>query len=178
MSRIGKLPIEIPANVEVAINGQLIVVNGKLGKLKYTLPNEVTIVKDSSQIVVSIEDQKNNKARAMWGLSRSLVYNMVKGVSVGFKKVLEVNGVGYRANVKQDILTLFLGFSHEIKYLIPQGIEVICPKPTQIEIFGYDKEKVGQVAADIRKLRKPEPYKGKGVKYENEVIYRKEGKKK
>jgi large subunit ribosomal protein L6 len=114
----------------------------------------------------------------MWGLSRTLISNMIIGVSKGFTKILDINGVGYKASINNNILTMFLGYSHDIKYIIPKGIEIKCPKPTQIEIFGYDKQLVGEVAALIRNLRKPEPYKGKGVKYSDEIIVRKVGKKK
>jgi len=178
MSRIGKLPIDVPAGVTVELNNKNINVKGKLGNLTHLIPNEVKVENNENKIFVSIADNDNNKARALWGLTRSLISNMVKGVSQGFKVTLDINGVGYRAAVKGNILTLFLGFSHEVKFLIPSGIQMVCPKPTQLEIHGFSKEHVGQVAANIRKLRKPEPYKGKGIKYDNEVIYRKEGKKK
>ena len=179
MSRIGKQPIIIPAGVTVDLDDNRVEVKGKLGSLVYPHQRKVNVVinKETSQILVTpVGDDK--KARAMWGLSRTLISNMVTGVATGFNRTLEINGVGYKAAVANNILTVFLGFSHNIKYLIPSGIEIKCPKPTQIDIFGFDKQQVGQVAALIRELRKPEPYKGKGVKYSDEVVIRKVGKKK
>jgi large subunit ribosomal protein L6 len=177
MSRVGKLPIPLPAGTQVNIEGSNINVSGKLGELKLVYRNEVTITQSDEKIFVKpINDSKI--ARSMWGLTRSLIFNMVKGVTEGFQARLEVNGVGYRCAVDGRILTMFLGYSHEIKYLIPESIEIKCEKPTLLVISGADKQKVGQVAALIRSLRKPEPYKGKGIKHENEKIIRKEGKKK
>ena len=179
MSRIGKQPVLVPAGIEINLSDDLIVVSGKFGKLSYPYNNKVSIEynKEHSTIIVAPKgDDKKN--RSMWGLSRTLVNNMIVGVSTGFTKILEINGVGYKAAVNGNILTMFLGYSHDIKYIIPNGIEIKCPKPTQIDIFGYDKQLVGEVAALIRSLRKPEPYKGKGVKYSDEVIFRKVGKKK
>lgn len=177
MSRIGKLPVEITSGVNVALTGNHVVVTGAKGKLEHSFPTEVSISQEGSALKVIPQD-KSDRSRAMWGLSRTLLKNMVEGVSKGFVVYLDVNGVGFRAMSDGSILTLFLGFSHEIKFVIPQGIEIKTPKPTEIEIHGFDKKLVGQVAAEIRSLRKPEPYKGKGVKYREEVIRRKEGKKK
>lgn len=179
MSRIGKQPVIVPAEVEVNISNEVIVVSGKLGKLSQPLGNKVSVEynKADGKIIIT-PNGSDKKARSMWGLSRTLISNMIVGVSKGFNKTLEINGVGYKAAVKDNFLTMFLGYSHDIKYMIPKGIEIKCPKPTQIDIFGYDKQLVGEVAALIRSLRKPEPYKGKGVKYSDEIIIRKVGKKK
>lgn len=179
MSRIGKQPVIVPADVAVEVSENVVVVNGKLGSLTYAYNRKVIIEynKQCSQITVSPLG-KDKKERSMWGLSRTLINNMIVGVSKGFLQSLEINGVGYKASVSGNILTVFLGYSHDIKYVIPKGIEIKCPKPTQIDVFGFDKQQVGQVAALIRSLRKPEPYKGKGVKYLEEVIVRKVGKKK
>jgi large subunit ribosomal protein L6 len=180
MSRIGKLPIAIPSGVNVEISEQGVQVTGKLGKLATTFTGDVHIAFDSDDNKKILVKPANDtsRARAMWGLSRSIINNMVTGVSEGFTIRLEINGVGYRAAVDGKILTLFLGFSHEIKYAIPEGIDIKCEKPTLLVIFGADRQKVGQVAAVIRALRPPEPYKGKGIKYETETIRRKVGKKK
>lgn len=177
MSRVGKNPVEVPSGVEVAINGALVSAKGKLGNLEYQATSDVEITQEDGKVWVKpINDSK--KARAMWGTARSRIQNMVQGVSEGFKKELEINGVGYRAAVQGKLLNLQLGFSHDVSYPIPEGIEIKCEKPTSISISGADKQKVGQVAAEIRSYRPPEPYKGKGVKYADEVILRKEGKKK
>jgi large subunit ribosomal protein L6 len=177
MSRIGKLPVPLTSDVKVVVNGTYFEANGPKGKLFHTFPEEVSIEIVGDQVVVKpINDTQ--KARACWGLTRSLVRNMVEGVSKGYQKILDINGVGFRAAAEQQILTLYLGFSHEIKYIAPKGIKITTPKPTEIIIEGFDKQLVGQVAAEIRSLRKPEPYKGKGIKYRSEVIRRKEGKKK
>lgn len=179
MSRIGKQPVLVPAGIEINLSDDLIVVSGKLGKLSYPYNNKVSIEYNKEQAIIVVAPKgENKKDRSMWGLSRTLVNNMIIGVSTGFTKTLEINGVGYKAAVNDNILTMFLGYSHDIKFIIPKGIEIKCPKPTQIDIFGYDKQLVGEVAALIRSLRKPEPYKGKGVKYSDEVIFRKVGKKK
>lgn len=179
MSRIGKQPIVVTDDVSVELTKSQINVSGKLGKLSLQLTDQVTVefVKSENKILVTPKGE-NKKSRSMWGLSRTLINNMIIGVSKGFNRILEINGVGYKAAVNGNILTLFLGYSHDIKYIIPQGIEIKCPKPTQIEIFGFDKQHVGEVAALLRSLRKPEPYKGKGVKYSDETIVRKVGKKK
>lgn len=177
MSRIGKAPISIPEGVVVNFNNNLVDVSGKCGKLSFQFPEEVEFVKEENTILVKpISD--SNRARAMWGLSRSLLNNQVQGVSEGFEKKLEIIGVGYKASVDDKFLTLNLGYSHEIKFLIPEGITIKAIKPTLLSISGCDKQKVGQVAAIIIKQRPPEPYKGKGIKHENQIILRKEGKKK
>lgn len=177
MSRIGKKPVSLPSGVEVKIADQQIIVKGKLGTLTSSYGKDVTVTVVDGKVVVTPKSN-SQQARAVWGLVRKLVSNMVLGVSAGFTRVLEINGVGYRASVDGKILNLSLGYSHEIKYAIPEGLEIKCPKPTQIDIFGADVRLVGQVAAEIRAFRGPEPYKGKGVKYAEETIIRKEGKKK
>lgn len=177
MSRIGKVPIEIPEGVKVMLEGKTINVDGKIGSLSLDWANDIDVKLEDNKIKV-IAKNDSKKALSLWGLSRSLISNLVVGVSEGFKVILEINGVGYKAAVNGDILTLALGYSHDIKFLIPKGIEIKCPKPTIIEIFGSEKQRVGQIAALIRKLRLPEPYKGKGIKYSDEIIFRKEGKKK
>lgn len=177
MSRIGKNPVEVPEGVEVLVSGQQVNVKGKLGELTGTLAPEVEITREANKIWVTPRDAEV-RTRSMWGLGRTLIRNMVAGVSEGFSRKLEIVGVGYRANVAGNVLTLQLGYSHDIQVMIPDDIKVTCEKPTSIEITGANKQKVGQLAADIRGLRKPEPYKGKGIKYEGEYIFRKEGKKK
>ena len=177
MSRVGKLPVPLPDGVEGDISGQDVTVKGKLGVLNRTLVDEVEVVREDDRIVVRPRSNER-RAQAMWGLSRSLVSNMVVGVSEGFSRKLEINGVGYRAAADGGLLNLQLGYSHEIKFAIPDGITVTCERPTAITVSGSDRQRVGQVAADIRALRKPEPYKGKGIKYAEEHIFRKEGKKK
>ncbi len=178
MSRVGKLPVAIPSGVNVSVAGGDVTVKGAKGELKAKFGSEVTIeVKDGKVIVLPV-NKSNQRARAVWGMSRSIIRNMVEGVSQGFTTKLEINGVGYRASADKNFLTLALGYSHEIKYAIPAGIEIKCEKPTLIAITGFDKRLVGQVAAEIRALRKPEPYKGKGVRYEGEYVRQKEGKKK
>ena len=177
MSRIGKKPIEVPKGVTVTLNGQNVAVKGQKGVLKLTLVDDVTIAQTDEGLLVSPRNA-SQRARAMWGMQRTLVQNMIEGVSDGFTRTLEVNGVGYRAAVQGKHLQLSLGFSHEVKFPIPEGIDIKCPKPTEISVSGIDRQKVGQVAANIRRYRPPEPYKGKGVMYAGEYIYRKEGKKK
>ena len=177
MSRIGMNPIPIPDGVDVELSGQQIAVSGKNGKLEMVLMDEVIAKIADSEITVNPRDD-SNRARTMWGMQRTLVNNMVTGVSAGFVKQLEINGVGYRAAVNGQVLNLQLGYSHEINYPIPDGIEIACERPTAIRISGISKHKVGQVAAEIRSKRPPEPYKGKGIKYVGEIIHRKEGKKK
>jgi len=179
MSRIGKQPVVVPAEVEVSLSNETVIVSGKLGKLTYSFGTKVLVEYNKAEgKILVVPNGNDKKARSMWGLSRTLLNNMIVGVSKGFSKILEINGVGYKASVNGNILTMFLGYSHDIKYIIPKGIDIKCPKPTQIDIFGHDKQLVGEVAALIRNLRKPEPYKGKGVKYSDEVIVRKVGKKK
>jgi len=177
MSRIGKKPIEIPKGVTVTINGQEVAVKGPKGELKLTLVEDVTVEQGADGISVRPRED-TQRARAMWGLSRTLVQNLVVGVTTGFTTNLEINGVGYRAAMQGKNLQLSLGFSHDVIYPIPEGIEIKVGKPTEISVSGMDKQKVGQVAAEIRSYRGPEPYKGKGVKYAGEFIFRKEGKKK
>ena len=177
MSRVGKHPVVVPSGVAIAIAGQVVTVKGKLGELNATLPPEVEIVAENGTVRVNPRDD-STRARAMWGTSRSMVANMVTGVSEGFKVDLEISGVGFRAAISGRVLTLQLGFSHTIEYRIPEGIDVACERPTRIAVSGADRQRVGQVAAEIRAFRKPEPYKGKGIRYANERVRRKEGKKK
>lgn len=177
MSRIGKHPVAVPAGVTVAVDGQNISTKGKLGSLSLRVIDDVQVSQEDGAIVLKPRGE-SKLARNMWATSRTLVSNMVKGVSEGFKINLEIAGVGYRAAVQGKDLVLQLGFSHEVRFPVPEGITIVTEKPTSISISGYDKQKVGQVAANIRSLKKPEPYKGKGIKYENETILRKEGKKK
>lgn len=177
MSRIGKQPIEIPSGVTVTLDGAALEVKGPKGLLAMTLLDEVKV--DVGEKEISVQpSSKAKSARSAWGMQRTLVANLVEGVTEGFKKKLEINGVGYRAAMKGKSLNLQLGFSHDIDYPAPEGIDIKTPDQTTIEISGIDKQKVGQVAAEIRSFRPPEPYKGKGVKYEGEYIFRKEGKKK
>lgn len=177
MSRIGKLAIEIPEGVTVEHSGPELSVKGPKGLLSMTLVDEVKAeIKDGEIAVTPVN--KSKLARSMWGMQRTMVSNLIEGVTKGFEKKLEINGVGFRAQTKGKGLNLQLGFSHEIDYPAPEGISFQCPDQTTILISGIDKQLVGQVAAEIREFRKPEPYKGKGVKYEGEYIYRKEGKKK
>jgi large subunit ribosomal protein L6 len=178
MSRVGKLPVAIPQGVTVTVNGMDIAVKGGKGELKFRSSPEVKVeVKDGKVLVLPV-DKNNTRSRTMWGTTRNQINNMVAGVSKGFTTRMEIQGVGFRASADKNYLTIALGFSHEIKYAIPAGIEVKCEKPTSIAISGFDKKLVGQVAAEIRSLRKPEPYKGKGVRYEGEYVRQKEGKKK
>ena len=175
MSRIGRKPIAVPAGVEVTLNGQHVQVKGPRGELSRTLHRDVIVRREDGQIVVERpSDQPEH--RSLHGLSRTLVANMVEGVTTGFTKTLEIVGVGYRAETKPFGLTLALGYSHPIDYKAPEGITLRAVNPTTVEVSGTDKEVVGQVAAEIRSLRPPEPYKGKGVKYQGEVIRRKAGK--
>jgi large subunit ribosomal protein L6 len=177
MSRIGKKPVSVPGGVTAAVNGQEVKIKGPKGELKHVLADAMVAKLDQGAIAIAMrEDTK--EARAMWGMSRTLVSNLIAGVTEGFSKRLEITGVGYRAAVQGANLQLQLGYSHDIAYPIPQGIQIACPKPTEIVITGIDKQKVGQVAAEIRAFRPPEPYKGKGIKYAGEFIARKEGKKK
>ncbi|NWG45357.1 MAG: 50S ribosomal protein L6 [Alphaproteobacteria bacterium] len=177
MSRIGKKPVPVPQGVTATIDGQHVSVKGPKGQLEAELVREVEARMDDGGIVVAMRED-TQRARSMWGMSRTIVSNLVEGVSKGFKRELEINGVGYRAAVQGKNLQLQLGYSHEVLYPIPQGIEIKCEKPTLITVSGIDKQKVGQVAAEIRGWRPPEPYKGKGVRYAGEFIFRKEGKKK
>ena len=177
MSRIGKKPIAVPSGVDVNLSGQDLKVKGPKGELAMTFVGEVIAKLNEGTIVVEPRDS-SNRSRAMWGMQRTLVSNLLTGVTEGFTVKLEINGVGYRAAVQGRDLQLQLGFSHDVRHPIPDGVEIKCPVQTQIEISGIEKQKVGQVAAEIRAYRKPEPYKGKGVKYAGEYIFRKEGKKK
>jgi len=177
MSRIGKHPVAIPAGVQAALAGQVLSISGSKGKLSLTISPDVTTTIADGEISVAPKDE-GKRARAMWGTTRALINNMVTGVSTGFTRTLEINGVGYRAAVQGRTLNLQLGYSHDIPYPIPQDIQITCERPTLIAISGADRQRVGQVAAEIRAYRGPEPYKGKGIKYAEEVIRRKEGKKK
>jgi large subunit ribosomal protein L6 len=177
MSRIGKNPVAIPSGVQIELSGQTLTAKGRLGTLSLAVNGEVTArVADGA---VTIEPNSESKrARALWGTTRALVNNMVTGVASGFTKNLEINGVGYRAAVQGSALNLQLGYSHDINYPIPSDVRITCERPTAITITGADRQRVGQVAAEIRGFRPPEPYKGKGIKYADETIRRKEGKKK
>lgn len=177
MSRVGKYPVVVPAGVQVALMGRTVVAKGKNGELRLDLTNEVDVEIASNQVAVKPRGE-DRRSRTMWGTTRSLINSMVQGVSTGFTKEMEINGTGYRAAVQGKDLVLNLGYSHEIRYPVPPGIKITCEKPTSIKVEGADKRQVGQVAAEIRAYRGPEPYKGKGVKYVNEQILRKEGKKK
>ena len=177
MSRVGQVPVSVPDGVDVTINGSIVSAKGKLGELSVTLTDNITISLADNQ--VSVKPTNDTKhAQQMWGTARSIISNLVIGVSEGFSKKLEVNGTGYRAQVQGNTLVLQLGFSHDVNFPIPEGIKINCPDQTHIEVSGANKQRVGQVAAEIRSYRPPEPYKGKGVKYEGEYILRKEGKKK
>ena len=177
MSRVGKKPVELPEGIEASIVANEITIKGKKGELNASFTDNVKLQKENDKIiVVPLSNTKNSKAT--WGMTRTLINNMVIGVSNGFTRNLEINGVGYRASIEANILTLQLGYSHDIKLAIPEDLEVKCIKPTEISINGINKQKVGQFASEIRRLRKPEPYKGKGVKYQDEILRRKEGKKK
>ncbi len=177
MSRIGKKPVAVPKGVTAKVEGQNVSIKGAKGELRFTVPDEVRILFEGEQIKVDpIDDSK--RARAMWGTSRAMINNLVVGVTKGYEKKLEITGVGYKAAVVGKNLQLSLGYSHDVNFAIPAGVVIATPKPTEITVAGMDKRQVGQVAAEIRAWRGPEPYKGKGVKYEGEFIFRKEGKKK
>ncbi|MEL7213120.1 MAG: 50S ribosomal protein L6 [Pseudomonadota bacterium] len=177
MSRIGKKPVDLPSGVTASVSGQTVEVKGPKGTRSFTATDDVTIAVEDN--VVSITPRgKSKRARQQWGMSRTMVGNLVTGVTDGFKKELEINGVGYRAQMQGTTLKLNLGLSHEVNFDVPQGVTVTAPKPTEIVVEGIDEQLVGQVAANIREWRKPEPYKGKGIKYKDEYIFRKEGKKK
>jgi len=177
MSRIGKKPVPVPNGVTVTLEGRTVKVKGSKGELQVKLVDLVEVKHENDEITVSPVDQ-SKPARSAWGLSRTLIANMITGVTDGFTKTLEINGVGYRAALQGRGLQLNLGYSHDVVYAIPQGIDIKVPKPTEIVVSGIDKQRVGQVASEIRAWRPPEPYKGKGVKYADETIFRKEGKKK
>ena len=177
MSRVGKHPVAVPSGVEVQMSGQTLSAKGSLGTLRLVVSNEVTAaIADGAVTITPKNDTKH--ARAMWGTTRALVNNMVTGVSKGFSVTLEINGVGYRAAVQGSTLNLQLGYSHEIPYPIPSDVNIVCERPTLIRISGADRQRIGQIAAEIRAYRPPEPYKGKGIKYSTETVRRKEGKKK
>jgi large subunit ribosomal protein L6 len=177
MSRIGKKAVPIPSGVTANVEGQTVKVKGPKGAMQVVLPDDVLVKMDKGEVKV---DPRNDgkRARSMWGTSRTLVNNLVTGVTKGFEKKLEITGVGYRAALQGKNLQIALGYSHDVIYPVPEGIAIATPKPTEIVVTGIDKQKVGQVAAEIRAFRPPEPYKGKGVKYAGEFIFRKEGKKK
>jgi large subunit ribosomal protein L6 len=177
MSRIGKKPVPLPKGVTASVEGQTVKVKGPKGELSVKLVREVSAAIGEDGITVT-PDKNQDRSAQMWGLSRSLVNNLVTGVTTGFTQRLEIQGVGYRAAVQGKNLNLQLGFSHDVAYPIPEGISITTEKPTQISVSGIDKQLVGQVAAEIRSYRRPEPYKGKGVRYEGEYVRRKEGKKK
>ena len=177
MSRVGKNPVAIPDGVVVDIDGHAVTVKGKLGELRHTFTNDIDIVAVDGAVTVTPRN-KGKRARSMWGTTRSVINNMVTGVSTGFKVELELRGVGYRAAVEGKSLNLQLGYSHDISYPVPEEITIVCDRPTHISVSGFDRQRVSQVAADIREFRKPEPYKGKGIRYVNEWVRRKEGKKK
>jgi large subunit ribosomal protein L6 len=177
MSRLGKKAVPVPKGATPTLSGQTLKVKGPKGELSFTAPDVIELKVEGQGIVVRPRDD-SKPTRAMWGTAWSTIRNLLKGVTEGFVKELEINGVGYRAAVQGKKLNLALGYSHDVNYDIPQGIEIKTPKPTTIIINGIDKRRVGQVAAEIREMRGPEPYKGKGVKYVDEYIFRKEGKKK
>src|SRR5579864_2493506 len=177
MSRIGKNPVAIPDGVTVELAGRTLTAKGRLGQLSLAVSNEVTAAVADGAVTVAPKDE-STRARAMWGTTRALINNMVTGVSAGFTRNLEINGVGYRAAVQGSTLNLQLGYSHDIPYPIPPDVRITCARPTAVTVSGADRQRVGQVAAEIRAFRPPEPYKGKGVKYREETVRRKEGKKK
>ena len=177
MSRIGKRPVELPSGVEATLSGQTISVKGPKGTRDFTATDDVTL--DVSDGTVTVTPRgKSKRARQQWGMSRTMVENLVTGVTDGFKKELEITGVGYRAQMQGNVLKLALGYSHDVEFQVPEGVTVTAPKQTEITVEGNDQQLVGQVAANIREWRSPEPYKGKGIRYKGEYIFRKEGKKK
>jgi len=177
MSRIGKRPVEVPKGVEIKLDGNTVNVKGPKGTRSFTAPSEIALAMEEGAVTVKPAND-TQRARQMWGMSRTQIDNCVKGVNEGFSRNLVIQGVGYRAQAQGKTLKLSLGYSHDIDFAIPDGIEVKTPKPTEIEVTGIDQQQVGQVAANIREWRKPEPYKGKGIRYSDEYIFRKEGKKK
>ena len=177
MSRVGKNAVEVPDGVQVELAGQLFKAKGKLGERSLRLADDVDVKIDGRQVHVAPRTE-SLRARTMWGTTRNLVRNIVEGVAKGFVAELEITGVGYRAALQGKELVLQLGYSHDVDFPVPEGIEIKTPDNTTVEISGIDKQQVGQVAAEIRRWRKPEPYKGKGIKYRGEFIFRKEGKKK
>jgi large subunit ribosomal protein L6 len=177
MSRIGKKPVAVPSGITANVEGQTVKVKGPKGALSFVVPDDVAVKLDGGQIKVDPRSE-TKRARSQWGTSRTLISNLIAGVSKGFERRLEITGVGYRAAVQGKNLNIALGYSHDINYPIPEGITIATPRPVEIVISGADRQKVGQVAAEIREYRPPEPYKGKGIKYSDERIFRKEGKKK
>lgn len=177
MSRIGKKPVDLPSGVTASVSGQTIEVKGPKGARSFTATDDVTLTVEDSKVTIEPRG-KSKRARQQWGMSRTMVANLVTGVTSGFKKELEIQGVGYRAQMQGNTLKLNLGLSHDVDFVAPEGVTVTAPKPTEIIIEGNDEQAVGQVAANIRAWRKPEPYKGKGIRYKDEYIFRKEGKKK
>jgi large subunit ribosomal protein L6 len=177
MSRTGKKPVTIPSGVTASVEGGVVSMKGPKGTLSIPMADEVTYTLEDGKLTVAPANA-TKRARAFWGMQRTLVQNLVTGVTEGYTKVLEITGVGYRADAKGKVLKLKLGYSHDVDFAVPEGIEIKTPDNTTVEISGIDKQKVGQVAAEIRRWRKPEPYKGKGIKYRGEFIFRKEGKKK
>ncbi|WP_204113225.1 50S ribosomal protein L6 [Shimia biformata] len=177
MSRIGKKPVELPSGVTASVSGQTIEIKGPKDTQSFTATDDVTLAVEDNVVTVTPRGS-SKRARQQWGMSRTVIANMVTGVTSGFKKELEINGVGYRAQMQGNTLKLALGLSHDVNFEVPAGVTVTAPKPTEIIIEGTDAQLVGQVAANIREWRKPEPYKGKGIKYKDEYIFRKEGKKK
>ncbi|RGP38793.1 50S ribosomal protein L6 [Pseudotabrizicola alkalilacus] len=177
MSRIGKKPVSLVKGVSASVSGQTVEVKGPKGTRSFTATDDVTITIDGEEIKVTPRGT-SKRARQQWGMARSMVENLVQGVSTGFKKELEIQGVGYRAAVAGNVLKLSLGYSHEVNFAVPAGVTVTSPKQTEIVVEGIDQQLVGQVAANIREWRKPEPYKGKGIRYKGEFVFRKEGKKK
>jgi len=176
MSRIGKQPITIPDGVNLSQDGQIVTVKGSKGELTFKLHDSITGKLEDGSFAVKPGNDNDKVAKAMWGMSRTMVVNMITGVTEGFKKELELRGVGYRAQMKGTMLSMQLGFSHDVEFTPPQGVKIEAPKPTQIIVSGINKQQVGQVAAEIRAFRKPEPYKGKGVRYVGEYVRSKEGK--
>mgnify|MGYP001791910311 CR=1 FL=1 len=177
MSRIGKKPVELPSGVSASVSGQTIEVKGPKGTRSFSATDDVTLAVEDNVITVTPRG-KSKRARQQWGMSRTMVANLVTGVTDGFKKELEIQGVGYRAQMQGNTLKLNLGLSHDVDYTAPEGVTVTAPKQTEVVVEGIDEQLVGQVAANIRAWRKPEPYKGKGIRYKGEFIFRKEGKKK
>ena len=177
MSRIGKRPVAVPSGVTATVDGQTVKMKGPKGQLQFIVHDDVEVKFENGEVKVAPR-VKTNRAQAMYGTARAQVANLVAGVTKGFEKKLEITGVGYRAAAQGKNLRLQLGYSHDVNYAVPEGIDIKTPDPNTVEISGIDKQKVGQVAAEIRRWRKPEPYKGKGIKYRGEYIFRKEGKKK
>ena len=177
MSRVGKKPVALPKGVTATVEGQSVSVKGGKGTLSFVVPDDCDVALNDNEVTVKPRSE-TKRAQAMWGMSRAMINNLVTGVSAGFERKLEITGVGYKAAVQGKKLVLSLGYSHDVNFPIPDGIAIVAPRPTELIITGIDKREVGQVASEIRAFRPPEPYKGKGVKYAGEFIFRKEGKKK